>query len=227
MHAFLVVDLAACPADFSSSPVLNTVFDAYMRLLCSDRLLDVNFAARRCLLHLLKPPVPKSTKPAPPGLCEVDDPLRLPISSSNPSSSENLATPPPSDPFFFNEDEEPEPKVRPGLLELRKCLLEKFAQSIDASVLGSFSRQSDKSGLRLVAFFQCLLNLLSDLSANDKQLLDSIIQSLLNILGSFKRLANRLSGLDDPVAIAAAVEGGEDKEPPIYVRTESHELQLV
>jgi len=225
MHAFLVVDQAACPADFSSSPVLNTVFDAYMRLLCSDRLLDVNFAARRCLLHLLKPPVPKSAKPAPAG--EVDDPLRLPISSSNPSSSENLATPPPGDPFFFNEDEEPEPKVRPGLLELRKCLLEKFAQSIEASVLGSFSRQSDKSGLRLVAFFQCVLNLLSDLSANDKQLLDSIIQSLLNILGSFKRLANRLSGLDDPEAIAAAVEGSEDKEPPIYVRTESHELQLV
>ncbi len=121
--------------------------------------------------------------------------------------------------------------------QLRKCLLDKFCQNIESTVLDSFSRQdksvSEKTGLRLVAFFQCLLNLLSDLTAqdeNDKKLLDNIIQNLLNILKSFKILANNLTGLDDSESIANSVSSNKHNNAvatPIYVRNESHELQLV
>ena len=61
MHTFLVVELTNYAErqsldEFANSTILNIVFDCYMKLLCNDLLLDVNFIARRTLLLLLKVP---------------------------------------------------------------------------------------------------------------------------------------------------------------------------
>ena len=74
---------------------------------------------------------------------------------------------------------------------------------------------SANSGLRLVAFFQCILNLLSDLNAHDEQdrkLLDNIIHSLLEILKPFKTLVNRISGVNDLASLTAAVDANNQSE---------------
>ena len=120
------------------------------------------------------------------------------------------------------------------LLHLRKILLEKFSHYIELRILETHARKdkpsSANSGLRLVAFFQCILNLLSDLNAHDEQdrkLLDNIIHSLLEILKPFKTLVNRISGVNDLASLIAAVDANNQSEPPVYIRTEKSELQLV
>lgn len=62
MHTYLMVELTnvnekqSSLEAFSNSTILNIVFDCYMKLLCNDLLLDINFTARKTLLLLLKVP---------------------------------------------------------------------------------------------------------------------------------------------------------------------------
>ena len=67
MHSFLLVEITAFQAAnpsvslsgaesaFSTSTTLNLVVDCYLRLLSSNYL-EINFASRQTLLHLVKPP---------------------------------------------------------------------------------------------------------------------------------------------------------------------------
>lgn len=62
MHTYLMVELTnvsekqSLEQAFSNSTILNIVFDCYMKLLCNDLLLDINFTTRKTLLSLLKVP---------------------------------------------------------------------------------------------------------------------------------------------------------------------------
>ena len=61
MHTYLMVELTAMTEKqsldtFANSTILNIVFECYMKLLCNDLLLDINFTTRKTLLHLLKLP---------------------------------------------------------------------------------------------------------------------------------------------------------------------------
>ena len=126
------------------------------------------------------------------------------------------------------------------VFQLRKILLEKFSQQIEAKVLEGYfdqhsqfkeaSSHNESKGIKLIAFFQCLLNLMSDLSPNeeaDKRLLDNIIHSLLNILKPVKELANTISHQNDSEKLNALFAEHKKNATPIYVRTDAHELQLV
>ena len=126
------------------------------------------------------------------------------------------------------------------VFQLRKILLEKFSQQIEAKVLESYFEQhsqfkeasshNESKGIKLIAFFQCLLNLMSDLSPNeeaDKRLLDNIIHSLLNILKPVKVLANTIAHQNDSDKLNALFAEYKKNATPIYVRTDAHELQLV
>lgn len=377
MHVYLMVELTAVHEKnaqletFSNSTILNIVFECYMKLLCNDLLLDINFVSRRTLLNLLKLPTnssksktnltatpskaasapsklkfinaPSSAAPQPsltiseltnepvsisqrptteetpqeslnPNLNQIEEnfenndlpslledqgmdtnqeqnniaqyffnedeemlQLAMALSlneaeaaaaaASNPSvnlqrtstsSTNNLSAPIPSktssklkNPVYDDQDQqESKPVINLGqvvyptaayltntnvkLQQLRKILLEKFSQNIELSILETHSRKEkpslENSGLRLIAFFQCILNLLSDLNAQDEQdrkLLENIIHSLLEILKPFKTLANKLSGVNEMAGITAAVDANNQSEPPVYVRTEKTELQLV
>ncbi len=72
MHTFLLVEITTRPESFSNSSTLKIVVEAYMKLLCNDLILDINFSTRRCLLNLLKPVTMSKLKnnppPAPPQL---------------------------------------------------------------------------------------------------------------------------------------------------------------
>lgn len=70
MHTYLMVELTLVNEkngsleSFANSTIFNTVFECYMKLLCNDLILDINFITRRMLLQLLKMPS-ASTKPKP------------------------------------------------------------------------------------------------------------------------------------------------------------------
>lgn len=104
------------------------------------------------------------------------------------------------------------------LYQLRKLLLEKFAERIESPTFAYYSGrgQSDSisdSGLKSIAYFQCLLALMSDLNGRDEQdkaVLDRIIVGLLNSIRPLKDLS---------------AESSSSK--PIYVRTPENELKLM
>ncbi len=143
---------------------------------------------------------------------------------------------------FFNNLTSP---VQPSYLQnmsiklyhIRKLLLEKFAllieshifepnvETIDHSTTSLFAFRH--SGLKSIAFFQCILSLMSDLNPKeeqDKKLLDSIIQSFLNLLNPLKVISNQVAHLDEYNANKTKLN---NCQIPIYLRTPQNEIMLI
>jgi hypothetical protein len=128
------------------------------------------------------------------------------------------------------------------LYHLRKILLEKFSLLIESRIfeptvnkydnlsLSSTSLAYKPSGLKSIAFFQCILNLMADLNPkeeSDKKLLDNIIQSFLNLLQPLKTLSTQVSQLDESNYNSFKLSVNNDSISPIYVRTPYNEIQLI
>ena len=96
--------------------------------------------------------------------------------------------------------------VNSRLAVIRKVLLERMVVGIEADFLArsfisanesftSLSGQMAATGLKAIAFFQCVLTLMADLSANesaDKLMLDAILHGVLGMLQPFKELSIEL-----------------------------------
>lgn len=123
----------------------------------------------------------------------------------------NLWTNAPPPPYLLN--------LSTKLYQLRKLLLDKFVERIESPTFAYYlaangSSQVTDSGLKSIAYFQCLLALMSDLNGrdeSDKVVLDRLIRGLLNTL--------------EPLKNPAALEA--DGQKPIYVRTCENEIRLM
>lgn len=125
------------------------------------------------------------------------------------TASTNLWSTVPPPPYLLN--------LSTKLYQLRKLLLNKFVERIESPTFayylagnnGETSNPPADSGLKSIAYFQCLLSLMSDLNGRDEQdkiILDRLIQGLLNTIKPLKNAT----------------------EPkPIYVRTAENEIRLM
>lgn len=118
--------------------------------------------------------------------------------------------------------------INPRLLSLRKVFLTKLADRIDAKFLiDTFGNRTDETtpGLKCVAFFQCILNLMGDLNPKepgDKHLLDTILQGLLGVLQPLKNLSLELKKPNTDSSKVASTD-----TDPIYTRSPSNEIRLL